>query len=616
VTTHKKGKPYFAVLNFMQASPQQQYTQGLAKQEEIFQQLKQRRKRLGWLRLGVFVATVLLAYKTFTAFGMFGLLPTIAGLGLLLYLVSLDVANNAKISNTKTLIRINENELKSLLQQLPDSDDGSRFLPKEHAYANDLDLFGPASIFQWLNRCYTEQGQALLAQNLLHAQATELVLLRQNAVQELTPMLGWRQQAQAFSVQTKITQATESRIQRWAAEEEKHFRRSSWKVGVVVYSVVTLSSAVAAIAGFIPGTIFSGLFLVYLITSVVLSRNTVKPYVQLNGIVKEVAALQNFLGWFETPSFATPHLQSLQRSVKPEHSSASLAIKNLKAILDRFDLRVSIVGVLFFNAFLLWDVRQMMALNRWRKENKAHLALWFNVIAEVELLHSLSTLHFNQPAWCFPNFTTQDFTLSGTAIGHPLLPEPGRVTNNFTLQGKAKIDLITGSNMAGKSTFLRSLGVNSVLAQLGAPVCATAFTLSPVRLMSSMRIADNLAENTSTFYAELKKLRTIIEAVKTSEPLFILLDEILRGTNSFDRHKGSAALIQQLIKEDAVAVIATHDVELAQLPEKYPSSVENYHFDVEVEGEELYFDYKLKPGVCRSINASLLMKKIGIEINE
>jgi DNA mismatch repair ATPase MutS len=168
--------------------------------------------------------------------------------------------------------------------------------------------------------------------------------------------------------------------------------------------------------------------------------------------------------------------------------------------------------------------------------------------------------------------------------------------------------------MAGKSTFLRSLGVNIVLAQMGAVACAKSFTLSPVHLMSSMRIADNLAENTSTFYAELKKLKTIIEAVNRHEPVFILLDEILRGTNSFDRHKGSEALIAQLIKQKAVAVIATHDVELAKLEEQYSQSIENYHFDVQVEGEELYFDYKLKHGVCTSLNASILMKKIGIEL--
>jgi DNA mismatch repair ATPase MutS len=256
----------------------------------------------------------------------------------------------------------------------------------------------------------------------------------------------------------------------------------------------------------------------------------------------------------------------------------------------------------------------MMALNRWRRHNKAVVQNWFGAIAEIEVLHSLCTLHCNYPEWCFPVFSDEHFTLDGEQVGHPLLPQHQRVNNNFRITGVAQIGLITGSNMAGKSTFLRSLGVNIVLAQMGAPVCAKQFLLSPVQLLSSMRIADNLAENTSTFYAELKKLRTIIEQVKKHEPVFILLDEILRGTNSYDRHTGAAALLKQLIKENAVAVIATHDVELAQLEEAYPRSVQNYHFDVQVEGDELYFDYKLKGGVCQSLNASILMKKIGIEL--
>jgi DNA mismatch repair ATPase MutS len=230
------------------------------------------------------------------------------------------------------------------------------------------------------------------------------------------------------------------------------------------------------------------------------------------------------------------------------------------------------------------------------------------------VLNSLSTVHFNHPGWVIPDFSNEHFSLETGNLGHPLIQPAQRVNSNFSLKGQAKVALVTGSNMAGKSTFLRSLGVNIVLAQMGSPVCATAFTLSPNKLMSSMRIADNLAENTSTFYAELKKLKTILEAVNRHEPVFILLDEILRGTNSLDKHTGSEALIRQLIKQKAVAVLATHDVELAKLENEFSTSLENYHFDVQVEGEELYFDYKLKHGVCTSLNASILMKKIGIEV--
>jgi DNA mismatch repair ATPase MutS len=203
---------------------------------------------------------------------------------------------------------------------------------------------------------------------------------------------------------------------------------------------------------------------------------------------------------------------------------------------------------------------------------------------------------------------------SATNLGHPLIAETKCVTNSFSTDGIGNITLITGSNMAGKSTFLRSIGCNTVLALMGSVVCADSFTTSHIRLMSSMRIADNLAENTSTFYAELKKLQSIIEAVNQYEKIFILLDEILRGTNSLDRHTGSKALIKQLIKQNAVAILATHDVELAKEENNHPQNITNYHFDVQVANDELYFDYKLKAGICKSLNASILMRKIGIEM--
>lgn len=595
-------------------TPQAHYRRQLETYHAALEALQKKRSQLGWARLAVFLLTVIIAYQLFQSAGLIGLLPTVLGIGLLLYLVSRDVVNNEKIRHAKTLIRLNEEELQVLDYQLAGREYGQQFSPAEHAYANDLDLFGPASIYQWISRCYTEQGRSLLAANLLQPLPVPVIALRQAAVKELAPKLDWRQQWQAYAMQNTLTFSSERKMEKWLQEKEKHFLNKSWKIAVLAYSIVTLTTAILAVIGIIPPALFSTLFFLYLICSLLLSISTAKPYVLLNGIVKETATLQALIDWLETETFTSPHLQHLQKSIRKDEGPAGKEIRNLKKILDRFDLRTSILGFVFLNPFLLWDVRQMIALNRWRNRNKPHVKNWFEAVSEMETLHSLSTVHFNYPAWCLPEFSPDYFTLDGEAIGHPLIPQEQRVDNHFSIKGLAKIGLITGSNMAGKSTFLRSLGVNIVLAQMGSPVCARRFLLSPVKLASSMRIADNLAENTSTFYAELKKLRTIIEMVKAHEQVFILLDEILRGTNSYDRHKGAAALIHQLIRENAVAVIATHDVELAQIELTYPQSVTNYHFDVEIEGEELYFDYKLKHGVCKSLNASLLMKKIGIDL--
>jgi DNA mismatch repair ATPase MutS len=286
----------------------------------------------------------------------------------------------------------------------------------------------------------------------------------------------------------------------------------------------------------------------------------------------------------------------------------------LKKILDRLDYRLNPVVFIPLSAFLCWDLQQILSLEKWKAENRYNITAWFESLAHAEALCSLGALAFNHPEWSIPVLTDEEAVFSADNMGHPLIPKEKRVDNSFSTTGTNQLSLITGSNMAGKSTFLRSAGVNIVLAMAGAPVCAQRLTLSPMKVMSSMRVNDNLEESTSTFYAELKKLKEIIEAVYRNEKVFLLLDEILRGTNSADRHTGSAALLKQLIQHNATGMIATHDLELAKLAVEFPANIHNYHFDVQVTGDELFFDYKLKKGICRSMNASLLMKKIGIEL--
>lgn len=266
------------------------------------------------------------------------------------------------------------------------------------------------------------------------------------------------------------------------------------------------------------------------------------------------------------------------------------------------------------NLCIFWDWYQYQKLNEWKKKYSESIITWVNVYAEMEVIASFANMAFNHPGWCFPEISDSHFVLSSKNLGHPLLPEEKRICNNVHVSGTGKIMLVTGSNMAGKSTFLRTVGVNIILAMAGSAVCADEMTVSVVHIMSSMRIADNLEENISTFYAELKKLEIILKSVRSHEKMFLLLDEILRGTNSQDRHTGARALIKQLLAEQAVGILATHDLALTGLEKGSNGGVINYHFDVEVQNEELYFDYKLKPGICTSMNASLLMRKIGIEV--
>jgi hypothetical protein len=596
------------------SSPEFVYQQQIQKHTAALHKLIGRRNLFGWLRLIIFIGTIIIAYKVFLASGWPGLITGLLGSALFIYLVFIDADNSERIANLKTLIHINEEELRALNNHYVHRDDGSKLSPSLHDYANDLDLFGTASVFQWANRCSSEQGKFLFRTNLLHPLSLFEIEERQEAIKELAPMIEWRQQIQSFSEQTFITIATEQKTNNWVLEEEKYFLHPSWKLFVWIYTIITLSSAAAALMGYIPSGTFLFLFAIYFVVSLFLSRNTIKPYLQLTRIVEEITALEKIISWIEGRDFHSSLLNQLKEKIRSGNEKASAQIKALKSILDKFDLRLNIVGPLFLNSFSLWDVRQMIALNEWRRKNKPIVPKLFEAIAEAEVLNSLATIHFNYPDWCLPKPVPEQFFLRCKELGHPLIPQTERVNNDFNVEKDTLISLVTGSNMAGKSTFLRSIGVNIILAQMGAPVCAKDFIFSPIRLMTSMRISDNLAENTSTFYAELKKLKTIIEAVNNHEQVFILLDEILRGTNSHDRHTGSAAFINQLIRQHAFAVIATHDLELAELEEQHPQAIKNYHFDVQVKGEELFFDYKLKQGVCHSLNASLLMKKIGIEL--
>jgi DNA mismatch repair ATPase MutS len=265
---------------------------------------------------------------------------------------------------------------------------------------------------------------------------------------------------------------------------------------------------------------------------------------------------------------------------------------------------------------LWWDLRQVIALHRWRQSHKGGTDDWFEVLGQFEYLNSYANLAFNQPHWTFPEWSPHWHEFKAFDLGHPLIPAKKAVTNDFILKDPRRIALITGSNMAGKSTFLRTLGSTVLIAMAGGPVFATSCTLCPCFILSSMRISDNLQEETSTFYAELKKIKIILESVTAGRHVLVLIDEMLRGTNTLDREKGSRAFIRQLIRYGAVAVIASHDTGLAGIREDFPGVIDNYYFDSVVTGEELHFDYRIKPGVCTQTNASHLMKKMGIELKE
>lgn len=528
-------------------------------------------------------------------------------------LVVLSTRNNNKISNLDLLLNINQQELSISEGKYNTLPDGIDMLPPLHDYAQDLDIFGRASIYQYINRTTSDQGHQTLSKWLLHPATPEEIIERQQAAKELSPIYEWRQQLHAYGLANKVTTGTQQRIDNWQ-QEPNRFSSKNWKWIRFVFPAFILSAFVCTLTGILPSELFFGLFFIFLLIALSISKKVNPIYLQLDKIVKQIETMSYSMAWIEQQSFNTFLLKNIKAQYANGSSIASHEVAALKEILVRLELRLNPILFIFLNTLLFWDLQQVLVLEKWKNRNSKNILAWFKALGTIEALSTLATISFNHPQWVFPVLNEQHGTLIAEEAGHPLIPADKRVCSSFATKGSAKLALITGSNMAGKSTFLRSVGVNIVLAMMGAPVCSKKFTVSNMRVISSMRIADNLEENTSTFYAELKKLKYIIDAVNNHENVFLLLDEILRGTNSLDRQIGSKALIKQLIRQQAVGMLATHDLELAGLIQDYPTNIHNYHFDVQVANEELFFDYKLKEGVCKSLNASILMKKIGIEL--
>jgi hypothetical protein len=536
---------------------------------------------------------------------------------LFVYLVFRDADKSETIKNCERLLRINRHELDSIGQNLEGYEDGRAFEDPAHAYASDLDLFGPSSIFQWLNRCHAEQSRKRLAAYLKDPMTSQSIAEKQQAVKEMAEKQTFSQQFQSLAMANPLTEKTEQRIRQWMNKPAGEFEKPFWEWTRNLYPLLSLAVLILYCLDYIS----TGYFLFWLIGffafSSLISVRINSVYELLSRIQPEMDSVHAQLHLVEKENFLTPLLSSLKNKLKPPgYDSAAAVMRDFHSILRKFDFRLNLVVFIVLNGFFLWDLRQLLALNEWKSKNQHQLGDWFEVIAEMEVIISLASLAYNEPDWCFPVVDDKYFHFHAEQMGHPLIGSENRVTNDFFLEGSGKIALITGSNMAGKSTFLRALGVNQVLGLMGAPVCARALSLGDSKLISSMRVADNLAESTSTFYAELKKLKFIIEAVNRKEPVFILLDEVLRGTNSTDRHKGSRALIRQLLESKSVAVMATHDTELALSESGTDGSVSNYHFEGKIIEEELYFDYKIKKGICESLNATTLMKKIGIQFQD
>lgn len=579
--------------------------------------LKRKIDLYSYLRLGVFALAVLLAYLFFNdglvALAIISFLMVVA----FLILVKKQVNLQNIYDFTHTKFELTENEIQLALGGVNIYPNGSEYQNPQHAYTDDLDIFGDFSLFAYLNRSVTKSGKTTLASWLKKASTKTIIECRQNAIKELSnyqkELLDFR--ARLFKLDTKQALRIEAFFLDYLPKNIGFISSGFITVGVPLLTI--LNVALLFLAIFIGGIFWSLLGFGLLFSGLFYFLYKVKIDHLHENIGSSVNVLQGYapnIKWIEEVVWTSELLKEKKQSIwskQPLH----LQIAELAKILNSLNARLNPIVGIFLNLFFQWDLRCLQRLAKWEQANKTNVIKGIALIGDFEALITFATLNINHPNWTVPSIK-KSYCFKAEELAHPLIKPESSVANNFQLAQNITIDVITGSNMAGKSTFLRSVGINMVLAFAGANVCASKFESSIFNLISYMRIKDSLASQTSTFKAEIDRLKMILDHTKADKHAFVLVDEMLRGTNSRDKYLGSKVFIKALIKQETPGFIATHDLQIAELESDFPQQLRNFHFDIQIKDEKMYFDYKIKNGECKTFNASILLSAIGLNINE
>jgi DNA mismatch repair ATPase MutS len=487
---------------------------------------------------------------------------------------------------------------------------GSEFIMEDHPYAYDLDIFGPKSLFWLLNRTNTVAGKRMLADLISHRQPDPVIISNQNSIAELNNKLDFRQE---FTAHAKLADDSESRFKQlnnWSQSDPGSIglftKIFSWILPAVFVALL-------AVAIYSQSFLWVQIAVMSFLLNLAFMIFQIKKIKQAQGDLERIqSALERYsqlISLVEKENFTTAGLKTCQKKFSESGKSASAEIKQLAVLFKNLESMQNLFGALLFNGTVLFHFHVFSHLNSWRKKNIGNITEWLLAIGEMEALISLSNFSFNHPDYCFPliSFNSKP---TFTELGHPLIKASGRISNSISFQ-ENRFVVLTGSNMSGKSTFLRTLGVNMVLANCGAPVCAQNASLQPLDVLVSMRLSDSLNDNESYFFAEVNKLKFIMDSLQ-SGTAFVLLDEILRGTNSDDKRFGTVEVLRKMVESNAIGALATHDLEVCNTTDEYPAVLSNKCFEVEIKNNELVFDYKLRSGICKNKSATFLMKKLGV----
>ncbi|MEO5977878.1 MAG: hypothetical protein ABIS36_26240 [Chryseolinea sp.] len=522
------------------------------------------------------------------------------------------VYKHAKLFRTKThlenLIKVNVWEHAAMSGDISSFSPGTEFMDQHHSYTHDLDIFGPGSLFQSVNRCNTFFGRAAFARLLSTPLSTkEEIVQNQEAVKELSVKLDFRQDFQAAGSEINELPGDRQELLDWLKLPSIIYGNKWLALAIWLLPAITISALIAVIFFPVPNLVLIIPVVTQWIHASTYSKriSVFHDYIsRKKGILEKYAQILKFI---QPEQFQSSRMKAL----KAKAAEADVRVQKLAGLVNALNARLNSIMWLVVNSFFMYDIRCVYRLEEWKTDNSTKLKYWLDAISETEVLCSLGTFGFNNSSFVFPEIH-EKVSIEASGMGHPLVPVEKCITNDVSIGNKASVFIITGANMAGKSTFLRTIGVNFVLAKTGAPVFAKEFKCPVIPLRSGMRTADSLKDNESYFYAELHRLKAIMDELRSGKPLFILLDEILKGTNSGDKQRGSIALVRQLLEHPCLTLVATHDLALGDLENEFPDKVKNYRFEANIENDQLSFDYKLNPGVAQKMNATFLMKKMGI----
>lgn len=535
---------------------------------------------------------------------------------LFIYLVKREGSLNRRDNYWQTRKDICDKELKIARFDITSFIGGKRHEEEEHPFSNDLDLFGHNSLFQFINRTVTPGGEKVLANQLKHPLTNkEKILRRQESIREMSSKPLWLLNFATLGSLESYKPTDMDELKRFLEESIPYSRNKFLAVLVMFTPFIQLAIFLAAFYGLIPYSVLAA-SLVSAATFAILNNKKISAIqLTLDRKSKLMARYASLFKVMEEANTKSEELVEMKKQLYSEDTSASVVIGNLSKLLTKLEYRDNVIAGVILNATFLWDFRQLIAINRWRTQYKKNIPSWVDILYKTDALISFSLFSYtNSDRTTYPSISNNGVIIKANNLRHPLMTQERCVPNPIDIENIAGFVVITGANMAGKSTYLRTVGVNLLFANTGLPVFADSFEFTPMEIFTSLRTTDSLSQNESYFFAELKRLKIIIDRLNRGEHLFIILDEILKGTNSVDKQQGSISLVKQLLSHSCAGIIATHDLALGELEALYPENIANFCFEADIKDDKLYFSYKLQKGVAFNMNACFLMKKMGIII--